>query len=209
MIAIVIDNFKYMHMYHNTMVSNHNEHLAVLKILIDLGEKYSIRKLSQIRRINYKSAYNAVMKLEKEGIVNVERLGNINMCSFNKKFDQYVFSVEDERRKDLVKNKDFLIMYNRLNELPFSLIVLLFGSHVKKTTNKHSDIDLLAITEREREVERAISLIPLKIHLITVTPNDFISMANSKEMTVVSEAIKRNVIIIGIEEYYRLLQHAR
>jgi len=34
-------------------------------------------------------------------------------------------------------------------------------------------------------------------------------MAKSKEFTVVSEAIKNNIIFIGIEEYYRLLSNAR
>jgi len=191
------------------MVSNHNESFDILKILIDSGERYSIRKLSQMRKINYKSAYNAIMKLEKESVVTIERLGNTNMCSFNKNFNRSVFAVEDERRKYLLKNKDFLIIQKRLNELPFPLIVLLFGSHAKKTAGKHSDIDLLAIAENEKEVENVISLMPLKIHITVVKPKDFISMIMSKEMTVVSEAIKRNVIMLGIEEYYRLLQHAR
>lgn len=191
------------------MVRNHNEFWEILKILIDTGKKYSIRKLSQIRKINYKSAYNAVMKLEKEGIVTIERLGNTNMCSFNRNFNQTVFAVEDERRTELIKNKDFLVIYKRLSGLQFPLTVLLFGSHAKRTAGRHSDIDLLAITENEKEVHGVISITPLDIHLTVVKPKDFISMAKSKEFTVVSEAIKRNIIIIGVEEYYRLLKNAR
>lgn len=194
---------------HNTMVSNHNEFSEILQILVDTGEKYSIRKLSQLRKINYKSAYNAVMKLEKESIVTIERLGNTNICSFNKNFNQSVFAVEDDRRTSLMKNKDFLVIHKRLSELQFPLIVLLFGSYAKRTTTKHSDIDLLAITENEKEVQSVVSITPLDIHLTVVTPKDFISMTKSKEFTVVSEAIKRNIIIIGIEEYYRLLKNAR
>lgn len=190
------------------MVLNHNEANALLKLLIDTRESYSIRKLSQIRKINYKSAYNAIMKLEKEGIVTVERLGNTNICSFNMKFNHSVFLVEDERRQELLKNKNFLILHKRLAELPFPLIVLLFGSRAKKTAGKHSDIDLLAVTDKEKEVETTISLIPLNTHLTAVAPKDFISMAGGRN-NVVSEAIKRNIIILGIEEYYRLMQHAR
>jgi len=195
--------------YHNSMVLNHNESFEILKILVDTREKYSIRKLAQMRKINYKSAYNAVMKMEKEVSVTVERLGNTNMCSFSGNFSQSVFAVEDERRKELVKDKNLLIIHKRLSELPFPLIVLLFGSRAKRTSNKHSDIDLLAITDNEKEVEHAVSLVPLNIHLTVVAPKDFILMAKSKEFTVVSEAIKRNVIMIGIEEYYRMLQNAR
>src|SRR3989338_2719192 len=127
-----------MAIHHNTMSIYHNESLEILKILIETGESYSIRKLSQIRKINYKSAYNAVMKLEKEGVVTIERLGNTNMCSFSKNFNQSVFNAEDERRKDLLKNKDFLAVHKRLSELPFPLVILLFGSHAKKTANKYS-----------------------------------------------------------------------
>ncbi|MEK6887340.1 MAG: nucleotidyltransferase domain-containing protein, partial [Candidatus Aenigmatarchaeota archaeon] len=147
------------------MVSNHNEFSEILQILVDTGEKYSIRKLSQLRKINYKSAYNAVMKLEKESIVTIERLGNTNICSFNKNFNQSVFAVEDDRRTSLMKNKDFLVIHKRLSELQFPLIVLLFGSYAKRTTTKHSDIDLLAITENEKEVQSVVSITPLDIHL--------------------------------------------
>jgi hypothetical protein len=34
-------------------------------------------------------------------------------------------------------------------------------------------------------------------------------MAKSKEFSVVSEVIKKNIILIGIEEYYRLLGNTK
>ena len=48
---------------------------------------------------------------------------------------------------------------------------------------------------------------PEKIHLTNVNYGNFINMAKSKEFTVVSEAIKNNIILNGIEEYYRLLKN--
>lgn len=33
-------------------------------------------------------------------------------------------------------------------------------------------------------------------------------MAKSRELTVVSEAMKKNIILIGIEDYYRVLENA-
>jgi hypothetical protein len=33
-------------------------------------------------------------------------------------------------------------------------------------------------------------------------------MSKSREFTVVSEALRNNIILIGIEEYYRLLSNA-
>ena len=99
-------------------------------------------------------------------------------------------------------------MYSKLNKLKFPFIALLFGSRVKKY-NRHSDIDLLILGEGGMEIEQTISLMPLKIHLTNISPREFLNMAKSKEFSVVSEAIKKNIILIGIEDYYRLLEDAR
>lgn len=185
-----------------------NEIEEILRILIgNQEEKFSIRRLSKLRKINYKSAYNSVMKLEEMGIVKLEKFGNTINCSFNKKFDPLVFKVEYKRRETLLKNKNLKILYLKLNDLESSFVALLFGSFVKKH-DKHSDIDLLMISEKEEEIEQAISLIPLKVHITNVSVKEFLNMAKSREFSVVSEAIKKNIILIGIEDYYRLLENA-
>jgi hypothetical protein len=50
---------------------------------------------------------------------------------------------------------------------------------------------------------------PGKIHHTAVGYEDFIRMARSREFTAVSEALKANVILIGIEEYYRMMKNAQ
>ena len=95
-----------------------NETFNILKILIENPEaKYSIRKLSLLRKINYKSAYQAVMKLKKQGIIGFEDLGNVINCSFSKKINPLVFKVEYERREELLKNKNFklVLLYKHIN----------------------------------------------------------------------------------------------
>lgn len=185
-----------------------NEFHRILKILVGhQDERFSIRKLSRLRKVNYKSAYQAVMKLEKEGMVHLERLGNTSNCSFTHRFSPLTFAVEYERREDLIKNKDFKVIYSQLSGLPFPLIALLFGSQAKRTASRKSDIDMLIITHKKKEVEQLLSLIPLNIHPTIITYDEFILMAKSREFSVVSEAMKKNVILIGIEEYYRLLEN--
>ena len=187
-----------------------NEIDSILKILIEnKKERYSIRKLSKLRNINYKSAYNAIMKLWKERIINLEKFGNTTSCSFNLKFSPRVFCVEYERKNSLLKNKNFEIIYSMLNKMPMQFIVLLFGSYVKKTYDRHSDIDLLILGKNLNEVKEAISLIPLKIHLTLISEKEFLAMAKSKEFSVVSEAMEKNIILLGIEDYYRMLENAR
>ena len=185
-----------------------NEFFSILKLLIEnQGEIFSIRKISQLRKINYKSAYNVMIKLKIEGLVDFQRVGNATNCSFSKNFNSSVFNVEYERRNELIKNSNFRVIYESLNKISFPFIVLLFGSHAKKTATKHSDIDLMIISDNPKKIHEATSLIPLKIQAIPLTPQEFCSMAKSREFSVVSEAIKKNIIIIGIEDYYRLLEN--
>jgi len=190
-----------------------NEIGEILKILIENPEdSFSIRKLSLMRRINYKSAHNAIKNLEKQGLIQVKRMGNNAQCSFSKKFNPLVFSVEFERRQDILNDKDLKIIHSRIYEARFPFIALLFGSYVKNTKAKYSDIDMLFIVpdkSQEREIMSILSLIPLKIHPTIISYSEFISMLKSKEFSVVSEAIKKNIILVGIEEYYRFLKNAQ
>ena len=185
-----------------------NSHIKILKLLLKKREeKFTIKKIAETLKINYRIAYEQVMKLEKEGLLKITKAGNSKICEFTNKFDDRVFEAEYSRRIELFKNKDLLVIHNRLAELKFPFIALLFGSHAKETSSKHSDIDILTIGGDEKETQAIISLLPDKIHLTTISYENFIRMAKSKEFTVVSEVIKNNIILIGIEEYYRLLKN--
>ncbi|MBW2977142.1 nucleotidyltransferase domain-containing protein [Candidatus Woesearchaeota archaeon] len=187
-----------------------NEKLSILKLLIESQDKkLSIRKISKIRKINYKSAYNAVKKLEKENIIHLEKTGNTTICSFNQNFNETVFEAECQRRKEILQSKNMLLIQKDLSDLRFPFILLLFGSYAKGEQTRHSDIDLLAIGGEKSKIESALSRFPFNIHLTAVSFEEFTAMAKSREFTVVSEAQKRNIILIGIEEYYRLLKNAK
>jgi len=178
-------------------------------LLSNKEARFTIKKIAESSRLNYRIAYEKVLALEKEGLIRITKIGNSSICEFTNKFNDKVFEAEYERKKELFRNKNFLVLYNRLAELTFPFIALLFGSQAKGTANKHSDIDILTIGGDEKEIKAVISLLPDKIHHTAVSYESFIHMAKSKEFTVVSETIKNNIILIGIEEYYRLLKNAQ
>lgn len=183
--------------------------IQILMLLLDRKEeRFTIKKIAETLKINYRIAYEKVAALEKEGLIKVSRAGNSKLCEFANKFNNKVYEAEYQRRMSLFKNKDFLVIRNMLAELDFSFIAMLFGSYAKGTSNKHSDIDILAIGGDGKEIESVLSLFPGKIHLIHISFKDFIHMLKSKEFTVVSEATKNNIILIGIEDYYRVMQNA-
>ena len=108
----------------------------------------------------------------------------------------------------MLKRPDFKVLHNRLSKVKEQFILLLFGSYAKGKEKKGSDIDLLLISDDPKPVEAQIRLIPLDIHLTHITYDSFTKMLKSKEFTVVSEAQKNNILLFGIEDYYRLINNA-
>jgi len=189
-----------------------NELIEILKLLIERKEeRLSIRRIALLRKVNYKSAYNALMQLQKQGIVNLEKTGNTTICKFNEKFNDLVFKAEFERRGDLLKNKNFWVIHDQISKLNFPFIVLLFGSYAKGTATKNSDIDLLIISKDDEEkiFDNLFKFSSNNIHLTQINYNSFVQMIKSKELSVVGEALKKNIILVGIEDYYRLLENVR
>lgn len=184
--------------------------IKILKLMLDnKEERFTIRQISQRLKMNYRIAHEQVGILEKEGLLDVERAGNTRLCALTYIFNYKLFEAESSRREDLFKKRDFLVLHKRLSELNFTFIALVFGSFAKGAAKRHSDIDILTIGGNEKELKRTVSLLANKIHLTAVEESDFVTMAKSKEFSVVSEAIKNNIILLGIEEYYRLLSNAR
>lgn len=186
-----------------------NEKIKILQLLIEKkDENLSIRQISKLRKINYKSAYNAVQTLNDESVVELIRVGNSFNVKFNWNFNQSVYLAESYRKEELLKNKDLKSIYQDLTKLNFSFIALVFGSYASNTQNKHSDIDMMVVGGKEEIIKRVLALFPFKIHFNWFSFEDFFRMLQTKEFSVVSEAVKNNIIIIGIEEYYRLIQNA-
>jgi predicted nucleotidyltransferase/predicted transcriptional regulator len=184
--------------------------IKIMIFLLNNKEKsFTIRQISQETKINYRIAYEQIGHLEKEKLISIEKMGKSSICKLTYNFNSRVYLAELERREALFKNKEFKVIRNRLAELNFVFVSLLFGSYAKGTAKENSDIDILTIGGKEEEIMKALSLWGDKIHLTPVSEESFIRMAKSRDFNVVNEAIKNNIILIGIEEYYRLLNNTR
>ncbi|MBU0460563.1 MAG: nucleotidyltransferase domain-containing protein [Nanoarchaeota archaeon] len=191
-----------------------NEKKTILKYLIEhKEEKFSINQLAKIRKINYKSAYQNIEKLEKRGVIRVEKLGNITLCSFNYHFDPLVFKVEWERREEIKKNRIIKSICRELETIEVSYFtVLLFGSYAQGSQTKNSDLDLLVIVDEkniEKGIKRTLSRLPYDVHGTYVNSTEFFLMIKSREFSVIEEVKKNNVILYGIENYYQLIKNVR
>lgn len=176
------------------------------------GRKTSIKQLSNDINMNYSNVHTIVKKLQKSNLVSLEKYGGAYECRLLKKVDPLIFHAEYLRCQNLLElGKNLKILKIKLNSLKFPFVALIFGSYAKGTKSKTSDIDLMIVSEkgREKEFERIVNLLPLDIHLVTFNFDEFLSMAKNRNFTVVSEALNLNIILLGIEDYYRVLEDVR
>lgn len=190
------------------------EEISILKALLDNRHRdLNIRQISKLAKKDYKNTYDVISRLEKAGIVKLERFGRSSKISLINQSHPLIFEAEYARRAELVKSKSIAVMLDYFSRLSSKFFILLvFGSYAKKKNTKSSDIDLMFIVpdmcedKLDKEISNIASLIPLKIHVNVFKEKDFIAMKESKKVTVGSEAMKHNVILEGIEDYYRLIR---
>ena len=194
------------------MISNE---ITIIKYILKNKEKYlNINNIAKDLKIDYKNTYNIVKCLQKKGIIILETFGKSCKITLIQQCKPLIYEAEWERKQEILRNKNLKVVvetYERNIGSRF-YVLLLFGSYAKGTNTKNSDIDLLFIVpneceeQAERNIQSIASLIPLKIHVNIFKEKDFIAMKNSKEQTIGSEAIKNNIILHGIELYYRMIQ---
>ncbi len=192
-----------------------NRYIDIVRYLLESSDKeLNILSIAKAVDMNYKNVFDIVKRLENGKLVVLKKFGSSNRVTISKIIHPIIFEAEYTRRKDIVKDKNILVMLNHIKEdMESSLyILLLFGSYAKKMQTKSSDIDLMFIvpdgTEEkyEKKVRQIARLIPLPIHYLTFSENQFLDMIKAKEPNVGKESMKNCVILHGIENYYELIK---
>lgn len=182
----------------------------IIKAFLPENKNMTIRQITKKIKADYRITHTAVQRLIKKNILTKEVIGKSSLCRLNEKYyGSEIYQAEEERKNQLLRNKDLKILYKDVIEKIDTsfFIFLLFGSYVNGTKTKHSDIDLMFISNMknfEDRVHNVLSLLPLKIHALVFTEEQFKSMIDSKEFNVGKEALKNYIILYGIENFYRL-----
>lgn len=201
-----------MYYVHNIMVKIHNTTKdKILKLLLsNKAEQFTIREISNKIKVDYKTVYIQIKVMQEQKLLDLQKKGQTNLCSISKgAFGPGIYRAEYLRRQDLLNDKNLNVIYQDIKDdigNPF-FILLLFGSYAKGTQRKHSDIDLMLITENElvqQDIKQIINRIPLEIHLVCFTFGEFQSMLKTTEFNVGREADMNNIILFGTEAYYQL-----
>lgn len=185
--------------------------IKIIKYLIENKDEVTIRELSRKIGSDYRITHTAIKRLIEKKIIETKIIGKAIVLLPIMNFSSEVFEAEYQRKTELVQNKNFQIIIDDVKKdlkTPF-FISLVFGSHAKKSATKNSDIDLMFIVNKkkyEQKIVSTLNLLPLKSHLLIFTEKEFQKMKDSKQKNVVKEAIKNNILLYGVEQYYELLR---
>ena len=183
--------------------------IEIIKLFIREKKPKTIREISRALEKDYKIIHTAVQLLVNKSIIITETIGSSTLCRLSNNYGIEVYTAESERREKILQNKNIEQINKEINtKIKTSFyILLLFGSYAKNKQTKNSDIDLIFISNEkdfENKVWDIINLIPLKVHALTFTEEEFIRMNNNKELNVVKEAIENNIILYNTEGYYKI-----
>lgn len=184
--------------------------LKIIKLFLEDKKPKTIREIAKQIHADYRITYMAVQHLINNHVLLAETIGKSTLCQLNPAYyGAEIYAAEQERKDYLLKNKNLYQLYQEImaKVKTSSFILLLFGSYAKGQQTKSSDIDLLFISNEahlEQKISDLLSLLPLKTHPLVFTEEEFIRMKDAKKSNVVQEAIHNNVILYGIEAYYRL-----
>ncbi len=191
----------------------------------DLDKGLTILEISKKLKIGYRPAYNHINEMEKEGIIQIDKIGSAKQCSLNfsnPKTRHLLESLDIERKEELYKENSKLkivdSLISKLIEKFMSEIhsIVLFGSYAKGTAAKQSDIDLLFIVSGikdknlresiERESANYQYSHNIKINPLITDIEEFKKMLKLKELNVGKEIKEYGISLYGHELFWRIIE---
>ena len=202
---------------------------TLLKIIglmrIELDKGLTILEISKRLKIGYRPAYNHISEMEKERIIQIEKVGSSKQCKLiltEPKTRHLLESLDIGRKEWLYKENPKLksILESLIPKLTDQFIseihsIVLFGSFAKGTATKQSDIDLLFIVndlknKKLRESIERESASYQYSHNIKVSPlitdiQELKKMLKAKELNVGKEVKESGVSLYGHEMFWRVV----
>jgi|SRR3989344_3468541 len=198
--------------------------IELMRKNIALGR--TISEISRLLKIGYVPTYNHINEMEKEGIINVLKIGNAKQCKLNlenTKTKHLLQELDIKKTEELYnKNQKFKAILESLiskltKKYPSELLsIVLFGSYAKGTANKQSDIDLMFIINDLKDknlretIERECASIRYS-HNIKISPlmtniEEFKKMLKEKELNVGKEVREYGISLYGHEIFWRIIE---
>lgn len=184
-----------------------------------LRESFTVRQIAKGIGQDYRITYEMTMRLVREKLILAEKRRPATRCRLNLKGNSTLFAYIEGVRASrfLAKHRDVEVMANglmdRIDSPFYSMIV--FGSHVKGTASRRSDLDVLFVIpskEIEKKVSSAVGSVerisPIGIHDVTLTADEFLGLMKVEKPNVAWEAVDHRIVLYGAEPLLRMLEGA-
>ena len=159
----------------------------------------------------------ALKAFQKEGILGVQRVGNIATYALNLNSNlakSYMALINDLEMQDGKKLPKRILgdIQNRIFRSTEFFILLVFGSYAKNKVTEKSDLDIALIVESEqskKEVAPFLETIKrrevMNIDYHVFTRNEFLEMLGSPEENLGKEIYRNSIVCYGTALYYGLI----
>lgn len=174
-------------------------------------EPKTIKSIAEGIDTDYKNTHTAVKNLVEKRALKERTVGNAKEISLTKSLTSEKARAEFSlRERSLEKTEIESVLEEAKKNFPAShFTLLLFGSYARNKETEGSDIDLICVIpdERFREAaENSLNTLPLPVHLLVFTEEEFVNMKDDPEPNVIKEAISNRIILHGIDSYYEMIQ---
>src|SRR3989344_869068 len=152
----------------------------IVRLFIEEKNPKTIREISKKIKSDYRITHTATQRLLEKNILLSKIVGKSILCELNTLYYGIeIYEAENKRKENLLENKNLKQLYKEIMTKARSVffVFLVFGSHIKGKPTKSSDIDIMFISN-DRDFEEKImdvtSLLPIKLHVLVFTEEEFI-----------------------------------
>lgn len=182
-----------------------------------LRESFTVRQIANGIGKDYKITYEMTMRLARQKHIIAEKHRPVTSCRLNFRGNSALLAYIEGVRASrfLRKHRDIEVIVTALSEKidsPF-FTLMLFGSHVKGSASKRSDLDVLFVIQNkvmEKEVSSAVGSVvrisPISIHEVILTSEEFAQLLREKTPNVAWEALDNRIVPYGAEPLFKILE---
>ena len=182
-----------------------------------IRESFTVRQIAAGIGRDYRITYVMTMRLAKQKYIIAEKRRPVTYCRLSLRGNSALLAYIEAIRagRFLAKHRDIEVVVSSLTEKitsPF-LTLMLFGSHVKGTASKRSDLDVLFVIQSkdmEKEVSLAVGSVsrvsPIGLHEVILTGEEFVQLLKQKSPNVAWEAVDSRIVPYGAESLFKILE---
>ena len=180
--------------------------LSVLKEFMgDYTGSFTGSYIAKKMSLNQKSVANILNKLEDDGLVKSKTVGKNKEFSLNldnaEAVKNFIVAAEHLCTAEFLKKKPIIKEVLTKAGDAFDGIVVVFGSYVKGTQKKDSDLDVFVAGAYDRsKISKISELYNLQVSVKNYPASAFRRALRKKDV-LLSEIIKNHVILAGAEEF--------